>query len=140
MRGAWALLVASGIVMGQAVAAQDLQNQGASETPQLQTRGNGQAQSQAASQATATPVTPQPVQSRDALGTPVPQTPREVLVEILRAKDGTALERHLPEITKKKMKEMGGMPGFLGVGSELTAIGGWSARARRWTLKRPVRC
>lgn len=37
---------------------------------------------------------------------PVAQTPRQALVEILQSKDGSAIERHLPEITKKKLREL----------------------------------
>ena len=63
------------------------------ELPQgLQTRPGGQAT--------------QPAQNRDAAV--APQTPRQALNEVLTAKDGSALERHLPEITKKKIKEMTG--------------------------------
>lgn len=80
---------------------------------QLQTRSDGQTSAQATAAAT-------------------PQTPRQVLVEILRAKDGSALERHLPEITKKKMKEMGG--GMGGRGFDIPDMFGgiqvWSAQAR----------
>ena len=114
MRGMWALLVTSGMVMGQELAAQQTQYK---ESPQLQTRQSGPAQSQAASQATATPV---------------PQTPRQVLVEILKSKDGSTLERHLPEITKKKMKEMGG--NMSGVGFDIPSMFGgismWTAQAQ----------
>jgi type IV pilus assembly protein PilA len=39
---------------------------------------------------------------------PVPQTPRQALVEVLRTQDGSAIERHMPEITKKKLREFNG--------------------------------
>lgn len=71
-------------------------------------------------------------QGTQATATPVPQTPRQALVEILKAKDGSALERHLPEITKKKMKEMGGSMAGTGfdVPTILGGIGVWSAQAQ----------
>src|SRR6266850_7601796 len=37
----------------------------------------------------------------------VPQTPRQALVEVLQSKDSSVIERHLPEITKKKLREVG---------------------------------
>ena len=36
---------------------------------------------------------------------PEPQTPRQALIEILKGKDASAIERHLPEIAKKKLRE-----------------------------------
>ncbi len=36
----------------------------------------------------------------------VPQTPRQALIEILQSKDGAAIEKHLPEITRKKLREL----------------------------------
>jgi type IV pilus assembly protein PilA len=39
---------------------------------------------------------------------PLPQTPRQALVEVLRTQDGSAIERHMPEITKKKLREFSG--------------------------------
>src|SRR5262245_19807618 len=35
-----------------------------------------------------------------------PQTPRQALIEILQSKDGSAIEKHLPEVTKKKLREL----------------------------------
>src|SRR4051794_13286349 len=38
----------------------------------------------------------------------VPQTPRQALLEVLQSKDSSAIEKHLPEITKKKLRQSGG--------------------------------
>jgi hypothetical protein len=48
---------------------------------------------------------------------PPPQTPRQALLEVLQSKNGSAIERHLPDITKKKLRELGtnGGPSGLGV-------------------------
>jgi hypothetical protein len=35
-----------------------------------------------------------------------PQTPRQALLEVLQSKDGSAIEKHLPEATKKKLREL----------------------------------
>lgn len=35
-----------------------------------------------------------------------PQTPRQALLEVLQSKDGSAIEKHLPEVTKKKIREL----------------------------------
>ena len=37
---------------------------------------------------------------------PVAQTPRQALIEVLQSKDGGAIEKHLPEATKKKLREL----------------------------------
>lgn len=56
------------------------------------------------------------------------QTPRQAVIEILRSKDESAVMRHLPEATKKKMKEFGpasgagfDIPSTLGAGALITA-------------------
>ena len=120
MRGVCVLVLLGVAAMGQEGAAQQAQYQ---ETPQLHTRQSAPASAQTSS------VTESGTQ---ATATPVPQTPRQVLVEILKAKDGTALERHLPEITKKKMKEMGGST--TGMGFDIPSIFGatqvWKAQAQ----------
>lgn len=36
-----------------------------------------------------------------------PQTPRQALLEVLQSKNASAIERHLPEITRKKLRELG---------------------------------
>ena len=41
----------------------------------------------------------------------VPQTPRQAILEILQSKDASAIEKHLPEITKKKIRELRGLSG-----------------------------
>lgn len=43
---------------------------------------------------------------------PAPQTPRQALIEVLQSKDGSAIEKHLPEVTKKKIRELRGISGF----------------------------
>jgi hypothetical protein len=40
-----------------------------------------------------------------------PQTPRQALLEVLQSKDGSAIEKHLPEITKKKIRELRAVSG-----------------------------
>src|SRR5690349_18284368 len=57
-----------------------------------------------------------------------PQTPRQAVIEILKSKDDSAVMRHLPEATKKKMKELGpatpagfDLPSTLGAGAQITA-------------------
>jgi len=37
----------------------------------------------------------------------VPQTPRQALVEVLQSRDSSAIEKHLPEITKRKLRQSG---------------------------------
>jgi hypothetical protein len=36
----------------------------------------------------------------------LPQTPRQALLEILQSKDGATIEKHLPEVTRKKLREL----------------------------------
>lgn len=40
-----------------------------------------------------------------------PQTPRQALIEILQSKDSAAIEKHLPEATKKKLRELRALSG-----------------------------
>jgi hypothetical protein len=42
---------------------------------------------------------------------PAPQTPRQALLEVLQSKDGSAIEKHLPEVTKKKIRELRAVSG-----------------------------
>jgi hypothetical protein len=39
---------------------------------------------------------------------PPPQTPRQALMEVLKSRDSNALQRHLPELTRKKLREFAG--------------------------------
>lgn len=57
---------------------------------------------------------------------PLPQTPRQALVEVLQSKDGSAIERHLPEIAKRKFRETGnnGPTGFALMGFHGAALSG----------------
>src|SRR5262249_4028733 len=36
----------------------------------------------------------------------VQQTPRQALIEILQSKDAATIEKHLPEVTRKKLREL----------------------------------